>query len=148
MNRRERERRVHLAHCGFGEYPTTCKYGQDETCPGLREPEERPKRKPPPDALELVLRPIVEGQVRSFANDHPEVIEAVNWYRRRADRRLTFVNSVSKRILRDLLCPETRMRLMAALVESPTASAVEAGPITLSGLDENEGGVTGYCPRG
>ena len=24
---------VHLAHCFQGEYKTTCKYGEDETCP-------------------------------------------------------------------------------------------------------------------
>ena len=70
------------------------------------------------DALEAILRPIVEGQVRSFANDHPEVLGAVTWFKRRADRRQTFINSVSKRILRDLLCPATRMRLEAALKPS------------------------------
>lgn len=67
------------------------------------------------DALEAIIRPIVEGQLRSFTHDHPEVIDAVDWYKPRADKRTTFVNSVGKRILRDLLCSETRMRLGAAI---------------------------------
>lgn len=68
-----------------------------------------------PDPLEEVIRPIVEGQLRSFANDHPECVEAVNWFKPRTDKKLTFVNSVSKRIIRDLLCADTRMRLVRAL---------------------------------
>jgi hypothetical protein len=77
------------------------------------------------DPLEKVLRPIIEGQVRSFANDHPEVVEAVTWFKPRADKKVTFVNSVTKRILRDLLCPTSRARLRAALVEDTAASAEE-----------------------
>jgi hypothetical protein len=86
------------------------------------------------DPLEKVIRPIVEGQVRSFANDHPEAVEAVNWFKPRKDKRVTFVNSLSKRIIRDLLCPETRVRLVAALVEPQPASAVddESGTATAS----------------
>ena len=81
------------------------------------------------DPLERVIRPIVEGQLYSFINDHPEVPEAVNWFKPRKDKRTTFVNSVAKRIIRDLLCPETRVRLAAALVETSPASApdVEVG---------------------
>ena len=69
------------------------------------------------DPLEQVIRPIVEGQIRSFTYDHPEVVEAVKWFKPRDDKRVTFINSVAKRILRDLLCPDTRARLAAALVE-------------------------------
>lgn len=79
------------------------------------------------DPLERVIRPIVEGQLRSFAADHPEVCSAVNWFRPREDKRETFVNSAAKRILRDLLCAETRARMAAALVEAATASADEEG---------------------
>jgi hypothetical protein len=67
------------------------------------------------DPLESVIRPIVEGQIRSFTNDHPEVVSAVDWFKPRADKRQTLINSLSKRIVRDLLCSETRMRLVAAL---------------------------------
>ncbi len=70
------------------------------------------------DELERIIRPIVEGQVRSFTNDHPEVVDAVDWYKPRADKRQTLVNSLSKRIVRDLLCADTRMRLVAALQPS------------------------------
>jgi hypothetical protein len=69
------------------------------------------------DALERVIRPIVEGQLRSFLSDHPEVADAVDWYKPRLDKQVTFVNSVAKRIVRDLTCPSTRARLAAALVE-------------------------------
>lgn len=69
------------------------------------------------DPLERVIRPIVEGQIRSFTYDHPEVVEAVTWFKPREDKRTTFVNSVAKRIIRDLLCPTTRAQLAAALVE-------------------------------
>ena len=31
-------------------------------------------------SLEHVIRPIVEGQIRGFLKEHPEVLGAVNWY--------------------------------------------------------------------
>lgn len=66
------------------------------------------------DALERVLRPIVEGQIRSYLNDHPEIAEAyAGKYRPKLDG---VVRSLSKRILRDLLCAQTRMRLAAAIL--------------------------------
>jgi hypothetical protein len=77
------------------------------------------------DPLEKVLRPIVEGQVRSFANDHPEVVAAVDWYKPRVDKKTTFVNSLSKRIIRDLLCAETRVRLIDALGAIITCQDIE-----------------------
>lgn len=83
------------------------------------------------DPLERVIRPIVEGQIRSFTYDHPEVLDAVNWYRRRPDKRVTFVNSIAKRIVRDLVCPTTRAHLVAALVE---ASYCESGDKAELGL--------------
>lgn len=67
------------------------------------------------DPLERIIRPIVEGQLRSFTRDHPEVVEAVNWYKPRRDKATTFVNSVAKRVVNDLLCADTRMRLIEAL---------------------------------
>lgn len=74
------------------------------------------------DPLKAVVEPIVRGQLRSFIADHPEVVNAVDWYKPRADKVETFVNSVSKRIVRDLLCADTRMRLIAAL-GAPVTSA-------------------------
>jgi hypothetical protein len=73
------------------------------------------------DPLERVIRPIVEGQLRSFGNDHPEIVEAVNWFKPRTDKLTTFVNSGAKRIVSDLLCSENRVRLIAALVEYSAA---------------------------
>lgn len=88
------------------------------------------------DPLERVIRPIVEGQIRSFTYDHPEVVDAVNWFKPRKDKRETFVNSLAKRVVRDLLCPMSRARLEAALVELAAASAVEGKPGTTDGLTE------------
>lgn len=72
------------------------------------------------DTLEQIIRPIVEGQIRGFAKEHPKIIDAVDWYKPRADKQTTFVNSLAKRILRDLLCPTQRARLEAAVMESRT----------------------------
>jgi hypothetical protein len=76
------------------------------------------------DPLERIIRPIVEGQIRSFLNDHPHVVESVTWYKPRADKKTTMVNSLAKRIVRDLLCPETRVRLISAVLE-PSAGAAD-----------------------
>ncbi len=82
------------------------------------------------DALEKIIRPIVEGQIRGFLKEHPAIVEAVDWYKPRKDKAVTFNNSLSKRIVRDLLCPTVRARLVAAIVESrpasPPGSTVEA----------------------
>lgn len=69
------------------------------------------------DPLERVIRPIVEGQIRGFLKEHPAIVAAVNWYKRRPDKMTTFVNSLGKRITLDLLCPLTRDRIEAALFE-------------------------------
>ncbi len=59
------------------------------------------------DELERVIRPIVEGQIRGFLKEHPVIVEAVDWYRPRDDKAVTFINSLAKRIVRDLTssCP-------------------------------------------
>ena len=95
--------------------------------------------------LEGVIRPIVEGQIRSFVNDHPEVAGAIDWYKPRKDKAQTFINSLSKRIIRDLLCKETRVRLIAALLERPTGAPCEDGPVMASGIDGDRG-ATMACP--
>lgn len=95
------------------------------------------------DALERVIRPIVEGQIRSFTNDHPEVVEAVNWYKPRKDKRVTFVNSLAKRIVRDLLCETSRARLVEALVEdSSCGSSIERSLAERDGLAGDGVGAT------
>lgn len=69
------------------------------------------------DPLERVIRPIVEGQIRGFLKEHPSVLEGVDWYKPRTDKTTTFVNSLSKRIVRDLTCATSSARLKAALLE-------------------------------
>lgn len=76
------------------------------------------------DPLEAVIRPIVEGQLRAFVNAHPSILVGVDWYKPREDKKTTFVNSVSKRIVRDLLCLDNRIRLVTALVDPRSAQAV------------------------
>lgn len=70
------------------------------------------------DPLERVIRPIVEGQIRGFLKEHPALIEAVDWYKPRKDKAVTFTNSLAKRIIRDLTCATSRARLAAALLEA------------------------------
>ncbi len=71
------------------------------------------------DALEKIIRPIVEGQIRGFVMEHPSVLTGVDWYKPRRDKSTTLVNSLSKRIVRDLTCSIVRARLAAALLEIP-----------------------------
>lgn len=80
------------------------------------------------DPLEKVIRPIVEGQIRGFAKEHPGVLNGVTWYKGKKHGTLaTFVNSMSKRVVRDLVCAENRLRIEDALFEIWEAekSAVE-----------------------
>lgn len=71
------------------------------------------------DPLEKIVRPIVEGQIRGFLKEHPEILDRVNWFKPRAhDKTTTFTNSLAKRIVRDLVCASTRARLEAALLET------------------------------
>lgn len=72
------------------------------------------------DALEKIIRPIVEGQIRGFLKEHPVIVEAVDWFKPRADKSVTLTNSLAKRIIRDLTCPMVRARLAAALLEDAT----------------------------
>lgn len=69
-------------------------------------------------ALEKIIRPIVEGQIRGFLKEHTSIIAAVDWYPRRKDKAQTFINSLSKRIVRDLTCGMTAARLEAALLDA------------------------------
>lgn len=92
------------------------------------------------DALERVIRPIVEGQLRSFVSDHPEVLGAVTWFKPSRNLAETFVNSIAKRVVNDLLSASTRGRLMAAMVALPPATPCAIGPAIWGGVDESRGG--------
>ena len=88
------------------------------------------------DAFERIVRRIVEGQVRGFAKEHPVVVEAVDWYKPRIDKQTTFVNSISKRIVRDLLCPSSRARLVEALLSSQNDAPQQSSSGTSTAGDE------------
>lgn len=67
--------------------------------------------RPPADDYERIVRRIVEGQIRGFIKEHPTVLDGVDWYKPRRDKAKTLVNSLAKRIVRDLACQTTRARL-------------------------------------
>lgn len=77
-------------------------------------------------ALERVVRPIVEGQIRGFLKEHPVIVAAVDWYKPRDDKAQTFINSLAKRIVRDLTCGTTAARLAAALLELVTEASPDS----------------------
>jgi hypothetical protein len=95
------------------------------------------------DPLERVVRPVVEGQIGSFINDHPKILEAVDWFKPRKNVRQTLVSSIAKRIVLDLLCAETRVRLVQALVPLTCADAQE-GPLHWD--SDGSGGVDTSVP--
>lgn len=82
--------------------------------------------------LEKIIRPIVEGQIRGFIKEHPSVLDGVDWYKPRDEKATTFVNSLSKRIVRDLTCGTSAARLAKALsgtrTGTPSISTVVFGP--------------------
>lgn len=67
------------------------------------------------DKLAKVIRPIVEGQIRSFIHSHPNITTGVDWRYSQATPSEALVASIAKRISRELLSDQTRVRLSAAL---------------------------------
>jgi hypothetical protein len=102
------------------------------------------------DPLEKVLRPVVEGQIRGFLKEHPAVVAAVDWYKPGKDKIAVFVNSLSKRILLDLLCPETRDRMEDAFQEAWEAekSAVEVAAAADGAGAGTDTGIASLSVRG
>jgi hypothetical protein len=95
--------------------------------------------------LEKIIRPIVEGQIRGFLKEHPNIVEAVDWYRVPGrDKAQTFIGSLSKRIVRDLTCGRTSARLAAAFL----ALRSEASPeLTMEAVSCGNGGALGSIPE-
>lgn len=98
------------------------------------------------DALEKIIRPIVEGQIRGFLKEHPSIIESVDWYKVPGrDPVAAFIGSLSKRIVRDLTCGSTAARLAEAFLalrpETPLTSTVELVACGEAGRDG-----TSHCP--
>lgn len=102
------------------------------------------------DKLEKIIRPIVEGQIRGFLKEHPPIVEAVDWYKPRKDKETTFINSLAKRIVRDLVCPTSRARLAEALLEggistdTPHNSTVELATAVEGGQSGIIAGLAAY----
>ena len=65
--------------------------------------------------LEKVIRPIVEGQLKTFGHAHPAVVEAVDWRYSQPTKLDAFVASAAKRIITALLADQTVDRLRSAL---------------------------------
>ena len=78
------------------------------------------------DALANVIKPIVEGQIRSYLSDHPEIAEAYSAKRPEwKSKTQALTDSLAKRIVRDLLCAETRVRLVGAILQGYQWGSVE-----------------------
>jgi hypothetical protein len=93
-------------------------------------------------ALEKIIRPIVEGQIRGFLKEHPSIVAAVDWYKPATTREAkskVLLNSLAKRIIRDLTCGTNAARLETALLEAspdeplnlPVATVSAANPTRL-----------------
>lgn len=105
------------------------------------------------DKLARIVRPIVEGQIRSFIHSHPNITTGVDWRYSQATPSEALVASIAKRIVRELLSDQTRVRLSAAMgkndldgqpvAEASTATeGVEAVPApTETGLQDGSGPV-------
>ena len=97
--------------------------------------------KPITDPLERIIRPIVEGQLRGFLKEHPEVLESVTWYKgTKSTREQTFIGSIGKRIIRDLLSADRARLAEAALATSPGAPR-KRRPGLLPGAPTSDGGI-------
>ena len=69
----------------------------------------------------------------------------MDWYKPRKDKETTFVNSLAKRIVRDLTCESTIARLAAALLEfapeaqsNSTVAGITAAKPGLSGMSSGQ----------
>lgn len=75
------------------------------------------------DDFRRIVSRIVEGQIRSYLSDHPEIAEAYAGKRREGlSKKEALVNSIAKRITNDLACATTSARLKAAILEPFTES--------------------------
>lgn len=69
--------------------------------------------------IENIIRPIVEGKLRTLVQEHPELLDCVLWYKVEGeDREDVFVNSAAKRIVNDLVSEATAERLRTVLCGS------------------------------
>jgi hypothetical protein len=102
--------------------------------------------------IESIVRPIVEGQIMSFLNDHPYIADAVRRQGRPGKSKRDWLkDSLAKRIVNDLACGISTARLRAALlahasggspaadVETETASAAaEVASTTASAVEASD----------
>lgn len=88
------------------------------------------------DKLAKVIRPIVEGQIRSFIHSHPNIITGVDWRYSQATPSEALVASIAKRIVRELLSDQTRVRLSAAIgTEIPIGQPVAEASTATEGVE-------------
>jgi hypothetical protein len=80
------------------------------------------------DALAKIIRPIVEGQIRSFIHSHPNIVEGVDWRFSQATKEEALVASIAKRVNRDLLSEQTRLRLAAVVGTAHSGSQTGVDP--------------------
>ena len=74
--------------------------------------------------FDALVRRVVEGQVKSFINDHPEVITTgvATWKTPPGKtRQAQLMDSIAKRVILDLTCEQTKAKLAEALAPSSEA---------------------------
>lgn len=68
------------------------------------------------DTFDAIIEKVVKGQIRSYLNDHPEMVEARQGkLRKGVTKSEALTSSIAKRILGDLKGEQTRLRLKSAL---------------------------------
>lgn len=80
---------------------------------------------------EKLIRRVVDGQIKSFLNDHPEIAEARQGkLRPGVTKAEALKDSIAKRIVNDLCGEQTRLRLREYLsLEVPTD---DKGPLEVA----------------
>lgn len=84
------------------------------------------------DEYERIVARVVKGQVTDFVKAHPSIAKGVDWYKPRDDKMTTLINSITKRVVRDLCSRHTRERVKAAMLAG-TDMAVDASGTATGG---------------
>lgn len=64
--------------------------------------------------LKLILKKRIEGQIKTFIKAHPDILLGVPW-RHSGTKDEALVNSLTKRILNDLVCDQSVIQIRSSL---------------------------------
>lgn len=91
---------------------------------------------PPKDELERIIRRTVEGQIKCFLTAHPEVSEAWTGKTTHKTKQQAVIDSLSKRISRDLTSPDKRRQMKRALDGGPETTPPDPAISSGAGADD------------